>query len=400
MAVVPSNIAVGNYRSPFTIYSICPANDRRSPSARAAVLQERIVCRLHFARAARFRRRARHCAAGVVRAEAMADAGTVCRDARRRAGSAGTQRLQSRADDRRPLLRLARRLRRPGWHDGGAAGHRSGVHGAVRALRDEPGGVRSAPGNGRRLRRTHRRDRPQARRCRAVESDASTGVQCIARAGFCGGCPAALAAGVGNPCLRAGCVCLCLGQASTRHRQAGAAMNGAMPIDLLALFGHFLLLSLLSIGGAITVAPDMHRVMVDQMGLLSDAQFNASIAIAQASPGPNVLFVAVMGYQAAGLAGAATTLFGIMLPSTTLALAAARWGHARRDWRAVQAFKAGIAPIVVCLLFATRWVLKAQTPGWHHVLLTVPAALLVWRPRGHLLLLVAAGAVAGAMGWI
>jgi chromate transporter len=177
-------------------------------------------------------------------------------------------------------------------------------------------------------------------------------------------------------------------------------MSGAMPIDLLALFGHFLLLSLLSIGGAITVAPDMHRVMVNQMGLLTDAQFNASIAIAQASPGPNVLFVAVMGYQAAGLAGAAATLFGIMLPSTTLALAAARWGHARRDWRAVQAFKAGMAPIVIGLLFATGWILSAQTPGWHHAPLTVGAALLVWRTRVHLLVLVATGAVAGAMGWI
>ena len=177
-------------------------------------------------------------------------------------------------------------------------------------------------------------------------------------------------------------------------------MSGAMSSALVTLFGHFLLRSLLSIGGAITVAPDMHRVLVNEMGLLSDAQFNASIAIAQASPGPNVLFVAVMGYQAAGLAGAAATLFGIMLPSTTLALAAARWGHARREWRAVQAFKAGMAPIVIGLLFATGWILSAQTPGWHHVLLTVAAALLVWRTRVHLLLLVAAGAVVGAVGWI
>jgi chromate transporter len=177
-------------------------------------------------------------------------------------------------------------------------------------------------------------------------------------------------------------------------------MSEAMSAQLVALFGHFLLLSLLSIGGAITVAPDMHRVMVDQMRLLSDAQFNASIAIAQAAPGPNVLFVAVMGYQAAGLTGAAATLFGIMLPSTTLALTAARWGHARREWRAVQAFKAGMAPIVIGLLVATGWILSAQTPGWHHVLLTIAAALMVWRTRVHLLVLVGAGAVCGALGWI
>ena len=171
-------------------------------------------------------------------------------------------------------------------------------------------------------------------------------------------------------------------------------------VDWLALLGHFLLLSLLAIGGAITVIPDMHRVVVEQMGLLTDAQFNASIAIAQASPGPNVLFVAVMGYQAAGLLGAGAMLLGIMLPSTTLALVVARWGHARRDWRAVQAFKAGMAPIVIALMFSTGWILAVETRGWRHVLLTVGAALLVWRTRVHLLVLILLGAILGAAGWI
>jgi chromate transporter len=177
-------------------------------------------------------------------------------------------------------------------------------------------------------------------------------------------------------------------------------MSAVSAAELLALFGHFLLLSLLSIGGAITVVPDMHRVLVGEMGLLNDAQFNASIAIAQASPGPNILFVAVMGYQAAGLPGMAAMMIGIMLPSTTLALAAARWGHARREWRAVRAFKAGMAPIVIGLLFATSWILSAQTPGWGLSVLAVVSALLVWRTGLHLLLLVGVGAVAGALGWV
>jgi chromate transporter len=170
--------------------------------------------------------------------------------------------------------------------------------------------------------------------------------------------------------------------------------------DWFGLFAHFSLLSLLAIGGAIVIAPEMHRLLVGQTGLLTDAQFNASIAIAQAAPGPNVLFVAVMGYQAAGLAGAAATLAGIMLPSTTLAFAASRWGHARRDRRGVQAFKAGLAPLTIALLAATGWILTAQTPGRAHVLLTLAAALLVWRTRIHLLALIGAGAVAGALGLV
>jgi len=167
-----------------------------------------------------------------------------------------------------------------------------------------------------------------------------------------------------------------------------------------SLFGHFLLLSLLSIGGAITVAPDMHRLMVDEHHLLTDAQFSSSIALAQAAPGPNVLFVAVLGYQAGGLLGAAATLLGILLPSTTLAFAAARWGHAREDWRAVRAFKAGMAPITLALLVATGWLLTAPAREWAPLALTAVSALLVWRTRIHLLWLIGAGALLGAFGLV
>ncbi|MCC7546679.1 MAG: chromate transporter [Burkholderiales bacterium] len=167
---------------------------------------------------------------------------------------------------------------------------------------------------------------------------------------------------------------------------------------LLSLFAHFLVLSLLAIGGAITVAPDMHRVLVEQLLLLTDAQFNASIAIAQASPGPNVLFVAVMGYQAAGLGGAAATMLGIMLPSTTLALVVARWSHARAHLLAVRAFKAGMAPIVIALMFATAWILIGGGGNPRLALLALVCALLVWRTRVHLLALIVLGAVLGAMG--
>lgn len=166
----------------------------------------------------------------------------------------------------------------------------------------------------------------------------------------------------------------------------------------LPLFGHFLLLSMLAIGGAIVVAPEMHRLMVGQMHLLTDAQFTSSIAIAQASPGPNVLFVAVLGYQAAGLPGAALTLAGIMLPSTLIAVGAARWAHAHRDRLAIRAFKAGTAPITISLLAATGWILTAEHPTAPVIALTAAAALLAWRTRINVLWLIGIGGLLGAVG--
>ena len=67
--------------------------------------------------------------------------------------------------------------------------------------------------------------------------------------------------------------------------------------DWLSLLAQFMMLSLLSVSGAITTVPDMHRYLVDQNRWLTDAQFTSSIAIAQAAPGPNVLFVGLMGWN-------------------------------------------------------------------------------------------------------
>lgn len=182
--------------------------------------------------------------------------------------------------------------------------------------------------------------------------------------------------------------------------------------DWFTLFLHYLTLSLLSVGGAITTAPDMHRFLVDQQHWLSDEQFNASIAIAQAAPGPNVLFVALLGWNVglnaggmlAGLLGVLLSLLGILIPSTVLTYAAAQWGHRNRDLRAVRAFKQGMAPIVVALLIATGWILASANgsslkdwPVWG---VTVVTALVVWRTRTHLLWLLGAGALLGWYGLI
>ena len=182
--------------------------------------------------------------------------------------------------------------------------------------------------------------------------------------------------------------------------------------DWSSLFLHFLSLSLLSIGGAITTAPDMHRFLVDQQGWLTDAQFNASVAIAQAAPGPNVLFVALLGWNVGlnaggtltGLLGVLVAMTGILIPSTTLTYLAASWGHRNRELLAIRAFKQGMAPIVVALLIATGWILAAANGStlkdWPLLLATLITALVVWRTKMHMLWLLGAGALLGWFGLV
>ncbi len=190
--------------------------------------------------------------------------------------------------------------------------------------------------------------------------------------------------------------------------------------DWLALVSHFLSLSLLAIGGAITTAPDMHRYLVEEQHWLIDGQFTSSIALAQAAPGPNVLFVALLGWNvglnagggpgawpgawAYGLLGVVSTMLGIMLPSTTLTFVVSRWAHQNRELRWVRAFKQGMAPIVIALLISTGWILTAShgssVNNWPLWLLTAVTAVLIWRTRLHLLWLLGAGALLGWLGWV
>lgn len=179
--------------------------------------------------------------------------------------------------------------------------------------------------------------------------------------------------------------------------------------EWLDLFAHFLLLSLMSVGGAISTSSEMHRYLVEQHHWLTQAQFAESIALAQAAPGPNVLFVALMGWHVgmntgstvAALLGVATTMLGIIIPSSVLTYGAAQWGHRNRELRAVRAFKQGLAPVVIALLLATSWILAEglahTTLAWREWALVLVAGLILWRTRLHILWVLLFGATLGAL---
>jgi chromate transporter len=112
------------------------------------------------------------------------------------------------------------------------------------------------------------------------------------------------------------------------------------------------------------------------------------------------------GWPAVGLAlwGVLITMVGILIPSCTLTFVATQWAHRNRELRAVKAFKAGMAPIVIALLIATGWLLTGdhENPAKDWPLWAIAAAtmLIVWKTKTHLLVLLGFGAVLGALGCI
>ena len=190
------------------------------------------------------------------------------------------------------------------------------------------------------------------------------------------------------------------------------------------IFWHLFMLSLIAIGGAITVAPDIQRYLVVDNGWLTPMQFNNAIALAQMAPGPNLMFIPLLGWQVAlnspaldqlsasapwlvwiiAVLSAFSALLAIVLPSSLLTYHFASGAHTRRTRIGIKAFKAGLTPIVIALLVAAALLIAQGIPvvngRWAQIALTVLAAVLVWRTQLHLLWLIAGGALAGALGWV
>jgi chromate transporter len=97
-------------------------------------------------------------------------------------------------------------------------------------------------------------------------------------------------------------------------------------------------------------------------------------------------------------------LFAMLLPSSILSYSAAAWAY-RNQYRVwVQAFKLGLAPVVMTLLLSTAWIMASHHPHWVDGLapaaLSLTCAYLVARTRIHLLWLLGAGGLLGALGWV
>ena len=171
--------------------------------------------------------------------------------------------------------------------------------------------------------------------------------------------------------------------------------------ELWALFLHFLSLSVFATGGAIALASDMHRYVVEQQGYISHTDFVNSIALAQAAPGPNVLFVTVMGWQVAGLPGALATTLGLSLPALVFPFIVSRLGRRAVFVRALKALQLGLGPVAIGLMAATCFLLVREAPGvWKGAAIIAATTLLLSLTRvPPVLLILAAGALGAVIPW-
>ena len=123
---------------------------------------------------------------------------------------------------------------------------------------------------------------------------------------------------------------------------------------LLTLAGYFALMSLFAIGGANAAVPEMHRLAVEVERWMTERQFTDLFAIAQVTPGPNVIIVTLIGYHVAGLPGALVATLAMCGPTCVFAFFVGQVWDRFKDapWRIV--IQAGLVPISIGLLARQR----------------------------------------------
>jgi chromate transporter len=170
---------------------------------------------------------------------------------------------------------------------------------------------------------------------------------------------------------------------------------------LFALALTFATMSLFAVGGANSAIPEMHRVAVDVNHWLTDKQFTDVYAIAQLSPGPNVLIVTLIGYSVAGLLGALVATLAMCVPTAVLALFVSRFLNRASEARWPGIVQAALVPLSIGLMGASGFIL-ARTSDQTVVaaLVTIGAAVLASVTKLNPLWMLVVGGCLGFAGLI
>jgi chromate transporter len=170
---------------------------------------------------------------------------------------------------------------------------------------------------------------------------------------------------------------------------------------LASLAVHFALLSLFAIGGANAAIPEMHRIAVEVERWMTERQFTDAFALAQVSPGPNVIIVTLIGYHVAGLAGALVATAAMTGPTCVFAYVMTRLWDRFKDapWRI--AMQTGLVPVSIGLIAASAYVITgAAVHTWLAGVIALATAALTFFTRLSPLWLFVAAAIAGLTGHV
>lgn len=163
------------------------------------------------------------------------------------------------------------------------------------------------------------------------------------------------------------------------------------------LFWAFLSIGAFTFGGGYAMLPLIQKSLVEKSKWLQDEEFVDAIAVAQSSPGPIAVNIAVItGYKLKGLPGALASVLGATLPSFVILLVIATFFLGVQDNRFVRGALTGMRPAIVALMASAVYDVGKKTIRTRQAaVLSLMALLLLTVFKLHPVVVIIAAASAG-----
>lgn len=174
-----------------------------------------------------------------------------------------------------------------------------------------------------------------------------------------------------------------------------------MIAGLLGLFIKLSLFSLIAFGGVNALLPTLYDISVNQEKWIDPDTFIHYFAIAQAAPGPNLLTVTLIGWNAFGLAGALLATLAVCWPSCILIFYIQRSINKLKHVQWKKTIEYSASALAVGLVLASAWQIAHRiNESWSAYGLTLISILFIVTTKRHPLYLIGLGATLGFFGFI
>lgn len=158
--------------------------------------------------------------------------------------------------------------------------------------------------------------------------------------------------------------------------------------------------SLVAFGGLAPVLGELHQIIVDKYYWLNSNEFAHAYALSVVAPGPNSIFIFLLGYNIAGLIGAFVGIIAWAIPGCLAVYLVGRWGTtSQNSW--VQSLRIALVPCTTGLMLASTFFLARSFDkawiGQQTTLAGMAFVMLVLKPKLNPLWIVAICGLVGAI---
>jgi chromate transporter len=170
---------------------------------------------------------------------------------------------------------------------------------------------------------------------------------------------------------------------------------------LLSLFIKLSAFSAVAFGGINALLPDLYALSVTQEQWLNTQTFSDFFAIAQATPGPNLLTVTLIGWHVGGVIGAVIASVAICWPSSVMIYFLQIYITNMRHAQLQKTIQYAASALAVGLVLGSAWGISSElNQSIAAYALTGAAMIVLYCTRWHPLYLILCGALLGALGLI